>query len=167
MATPLDKIGISFQPFGCKLNGVPPNRTTPMANYVGIARSTFFRVKDEAAFRAAIDEIPGLGIYEQSDAAGNQVFAIHAGDNDGGGWPEWMIDEDTEEDIEIDLPQTLGQHLADDSVAILMETGNEKMRYLYGAAVAVDSLGNVERLSLDDIFERAAQTLKGEAGDWS
>lgn len=137
-----------------------------MANYVAVARSTYFRVKDEASFRSTIADIPDLGLYEHTTAAGIKEFAIHAADSDSGGWPQYFVDDVPDEDEPLDLTQILAPHLAEDSIAVLMEIGNEKMRYLGGHAVAVDSNGEVEHVDLNDIFQAASQTLKGTTGEW-
>jgi hypothetical protein len=70
-----------------------------------------------------------------------------------------MYDEETEENIELDWIEILANHLADDHVAVLMEVGTEKYRYLNGIAFAVNNKKEVIRISLDDIYEKAKETL--------
>jgi hypothetical protein len=84
-------------------------------------------------------------------------FAIHAGDSPGdGSWPNYDQDSDTE----IDLLNEISLHLSTEQVAVLMEAGAEKLRYITGSALAVNHLGRVVEVSLSDIYREAAETSK-------
>jgi molybdopterin biosynthesis enzyme len=48
-----------------------------------------------------------------------------------------------------------GKHLHDEDVAVLMEAGAEKLRYVSGWAVAVNSKGDLVEIGLSDIYEKA------------
>jgi hypothetical protein len=65
-----------------------------------------------------------------------------------------------EEDKEFDLTAELAEHLSKGQVAILMEVGAEKQRYLTGEAIAVNSKGRVVFLSLGDIYRKAAREFR-------
>lgn len=118
-----------------------------MANFYGEARTNYFHVKDEEAFLKAMEDVPGIDI--QSDANG---FVILGDDCDGyNTWYKWSID-----DEELDIPQMVAEHLADGEVAIFMEVGHEKLRYLSGSAVAVNSKGEEVIVSIGDIYKLAA-----------
>ena len=56
---------------------------------------------------------------------------------------------------EADLLTALATQLADDHVAIVMEVGFEKMRYLLGEAHAVNAKGERVSVELDEIYERS------------
>jgi hypothetical protein len=49
----------------------------------------------------------------------------------------------------------VARHLADDEVAIFMEAGAEKHRYVAGNAIAINSKGEIETVFLTDIYEKA------------
>ena len=118
-----------------------------MANYYGHARSNYFNVKDADAFRTWVSSTDGLAFLEKGNS-----FAIYSDDGDCGGWPSDRFDEEAQDHVDFDLPIELSKHLQEGSVAVLMEVGAEKMRYLVGYAQAVDSDGQVETISLDDIY---------------
>jgi len=133
-----------------------------MANYYATARSNYFAVKDEQAFRdwAAL---LGLTILEPdlraTTANGVRRFGLCPGyDSDPGSWPTSLYNDTTGEDDDIDFSDQLSAHLADDEVAILMEIGNEKLRYLNGWAEAVNSKGETVVVTLESIYE-SARTL--------
>ena len=84
-------------------------------------------------------------------------LAIRSGDStDGGSWPSY----DMEADTEIDLVAELAQHLPKGEVAVLMEIGAEKLRYLTGIAIAVNYKGRAAVVSLDDVYRKAARTFR-------
>ena len=123
-----------------------------MANYFGSARSNYFKVKSETAFLAAMNEVPDIEVHTGKD--GTVCVLVSGGDY--GGWPTSTWNEDTDDIIEIDVPTIVSEHLADDEVAIFMEAGAEKLRYIVGYAVAINSKGEREEVSLYDIYELAA-----------
>lgn len=126
-----------------------------MANYYATARSNYFAVKDEEAFKDWVMSV-GLEVYEQITPGGSTLFMIAPSDmDDCGAWPSGREDKD-DEWVEIDLLDELSVHLADEHVAVLMEVGNEKLRYVNGFAQAVNNKGEYVQLSLNDIYEKAA-----------
>jgi len=122
-----------------------------MANYVGYARSNYFRVRDEAAFLTWVETLPGV-VARREDGSPER-FALLVEEGDDGGWPNWRYDEEGE-DEEIDLHAELAGHLAEGEVAVLQEVGAEKLRYLVGYAVAVNHRGEKLAVSIDDVYER-------------
>lgn len=159
-----------------------------MANYAANARTNKFRVKDVDALvadvaRAGISiveqERPGVPVYgdielvrRNSQIDGSERVALFASE----GWPSF--DEDSvadrlglEEDQPVpDLPDSLhmivSRHLVEGEVAIFVEVGVEKLRYLGGVAVAVNDRGETRRVDLDDIVELAKEiTPEGAAVD--
>jgi hypothetical protein len=126
-----------------------------MANYYGNARSNYFHVKDEEAFLAAMEKLPDIEIHRSNNDEG--AFCILGCNADGAGWTQWMWDEEIEDDVEVDLPGVVSEHLVDGEVAIFMETGSEKLRYLVGWAEAINSEGERESISIDGIYELAGR----------
>ena len=55
-----------------------------------------------------------------------------------------------------DIMDVVAKHLVDDWVAIFMESGAEKVRYVSGYAVAVNNKGGRETVSLHSIYPLAA-----------
>ena len=129
-----------------------------MANYYATARSNYFAVRDEKAFRVWTTLL-GLTILEPTHhdkvSDGIPRFGIAPGDFDEGGWPTSIYHEDTDVCEDIDVAGQLAVHLADGDVAVLMEVGNEKLRYVAGSAVAVNHKGETTSVDIDDIYQAA------------
>ncbi|HTL66184.1 MAG TPA: hypothetical protein VL200_00850 [Lacunisphaera sp.] len=126
-----------------------------MANYYCSSRSNYFRVKNATAFRHWAESL-GIEVHEKLGTAG--YFAVFpARDDDTGAFPN--TNPTTEK--EIDFAAELSAHLADGSIAVILEVGAEKLRYLHGHAVAVDFRGKRVQVFLDDIYELAARTFPG------
>jgi hypothetical protein len=135
-----------------------------MANYYATARSNYFAVKDEKAFREWT-ALLGLTILEPTHhdkvADGIRRFGIAPGNgDDSGGWPTSIYHENTDECEDIDVSELLAAHLANDEVAVLLEVGNEKLRYVSGSAVAVNNKGKFVLMELNDIYHKARRLGK-------
>jgi len=124
-----------------------------MANYEGTARSNYFKVKDADAFKAWCLGC-SLEFFESAEHDG--LYAIASADPDGGGWPSQRDDSAGNELEEFDLVDELAGHLAGNSVAILMESGHEKLRYVTGIAIAVNAKGKSIQIALEDIYDKGA-----------
>lgn len=118
-----------------------------MANYIATARSNYFRVKDSAAFQMWCEE-RRLSCWQKEDH-----WAIQPKDHSG--WPNVTATTDEE----FDLLEELHGHLQEECVAILLEVGSERTRYLCGYANAVRGGKDFEllHLSLDDIYAQAEE----------
>jgi hypothetical protein len=124
-----------------------------MSNYTSKARSNYFRVKNADSFLAwaAIRDVE-----------------VHPGKEEGyyGIFPQAGLGEfpstDASGDEEIDFPLELSGHLADGSIAILMEAGAQGENYIQGYALAIDSKGVRVTVSLYDIYELVKAKLSGE-----
>ncbi len=93
-----------------------------MANWHGSARSNYFRVRDEEAFLAWVEDLPGITAHPKG-CGGEKTFCLL--EEDGEGWPSvrslevpvirtaplGAAYEDFEE--EIDFPGELSAHLAE------------------------------------------------------
>ena len=130
-----------------------------MANFYGTARSNYFQVKDVEKFKAWVESIPSLALIEKQDI----LFAIYSDCPDSGCWPsgKYVAEYDEEGAVvsedwqDFDLTGELAEHLKDGEVAVLMEAGAEKLRYISGWAVAVNHLGETVHVSLDGIYDLA------------
>lgn len=126
-----------------------------MANYVGSARSNYFRVREEAAFLSWVETLPGVVVCREDDEP--ERFVLLVEESDDGGWPNWRFDERTESEEEFDLYSELAEHLAEGEVAVLQEVGAEKLRYLVAYAVAINHRGEKLAVSIDDIYEKVRE----------
>jgi len=135
-----------------------------MANYEAACRSNYFRVKDEQAFRAwakarnleIFPSGPDREFCDQYDEVSEvsdhqQSFMISHED---GTWPVFFYD-DNDKDCECDVVEELAQHLHPDDIAVLMEAGHEKLRYVCGHAIAVNAKGETVAIHLSDIYDKA------------
>lgn len=117
-----------------------------MANYNCTSRTNYFRVKDEAAFKAWADS-SSLTVIKQGELVG-----LLPGDyTDDGSFPTY----DGENDEEIDFMHELSKHLAPGQVAIRVEAGAEKSRYVVGRADAINANGEEVGVSIEEIYEKA------------
>ena len=123
-----------------------------MANYYASARSNYFRVKDSQAFEKWVESIPELGIFTKQDDE-STLYAIYDDGGDSCGWPSMVFDEEGGDYRDIDLTEELAEHLVEGEVAVLIEVGAEKLRYLVGNAVAVRSDGAIIHLNLNTIYQ--------------
>lgn len=125
-----------------------------MANFYGSARSNYFEVKDNEVFEKEMARLPDVTVITQGELVG-----IMVDDGDSGCFPSWQYNEDDEidmEDNEIDIADIVAGHLVDGAVAIFMECGAEKLRYISGWAQAINSKGECKTISLNDIYDVAA-----------
>lgn len=150
-----------------------------MANYAANARTNKFRVKDADALVADIarfgvsvveQKTPGVTVYgdielmrRNTQADGSERIMLFANE----GWPSFDEDSvasrlDLEEDEALpegsdSLHMIVSKHLVEGEIAIFVEVGAEKLRYLGGTAVAVNHEGETRRVDLDDIVDLAKE----------
>lgn len=127
-----------------------------MANYYGVFRSNRFRVRDPKAFLAWADTIYALELHHEADG---RYLLLQSEWSDGAGLPSTREVGDDDEDL--DFITELAGHVAPGAVAVVIEAGSEKLRYLTGLAWAIrggdrPEDADVERIGLDDIYEIAA-----------
>jgi hypothetical protein len=125
-----------------------------MANYYSSARTNYFRVKDVDAFNVWVKEFEdnhGVEVVDKED-----TFAILF-DGESGVPNSREVDGDYDH---IDFMDELSKHLADDEVAILHESGAEKLRYINGFAIAINNKAERRVISLDDIYTFAKELGK-------
>lgn len=125
-----------------------------MANYTATARSNYFRIVDRAAFDEWLETVAyqELTVLETEDPL---VVGLNATNGDCSGFA--MEYEDLDEQPQ-SLLAGLAQHLAEGEVAVLVESGSEKCRYVTGYAVAVTRDANepggfrMLEVSINDIY---------------
>ncbi len=128
-----------------------------MANYYATARSNYFSVTDEPRFLEDMQTLPDVSVHTR-EPEGEQPrrFCLLADQGDGGGWPCYRETADGEGE-DIDIADLVSGHLAAGEVAIFMEAGAEKYRYVSGHAIAINAAGDTCQVGLSDIYELAAQ----------
>ena len=126
-----------------------------MANYYESARSNYFKVKDIEAFEKELEMVKSLEVSKsESHNDQRRDYVCLLSDNENG-FPFDYYDESLEDYVEIDWEGIFARHLKDDSVAIIIGAGAEKLRYIRGYAYAFNNKGETRFLSLDDIYEMA------------
>ncbi len=126
-----------------------------MANWYGTARSNYFKVKDADAFKAWVDSLSDCVLIER-----NGLYGFYSECPDSGGFPSQRYDDETEDYVDIDMVGELSAHLVEGEVAILMEAGAEKVRYISGWSLAVAWDARTLGVNLADIYEK----VKAEFG---
>jgi hypothetical protein len=123
-----------------------------MANYYGVARTNYFKVKDLDGLKKALEPF-------SLKLCGKEGFVALLDDHgDGGGWPNFALTEDGE-DIEFDATVHICPFMEDDQVLVIMEAGHEKYRYVNGWAEAYNAKGERVGITLDDIYAKAAEAF--------
>ena len=85
-----------------------------------------------------------------------QMLVGFLGEDDKGSLPHFREDENTGVDLDFDdFLQELAKHLVDGWVAVMVEVGAEKLRYVTGYACAVNSKGKIKTVSIDEIYKKA------------
>jgi hypothetical protein len=125
-----------------------------MADWYGTCRSNYFRVKDVDAFNEFCAEHEARPI---SDGDGRVGFIS---DDQYGGIPNRY---DEEQDEFIPITESLAEHLAENQVCVILESGAEKARFITGQAIAIAWTGERTDLSLTDIYKQAQDEFGGDA----
>lgn len=124
-----------------------------MANYYGTSRSNYFKVKDTEAFIAEMSEL-NVEVWNDRD---DERVGIYVEDGDSNTWPNDKYNEETQDYDDIEMTKVVAGHLVEGEVAILEEIGAEKLRYLCGYALAVNSKGETREVSLSNIVDLARE----------
>lgn len=123
-----------------------------MANWYGAARTNYFRVKDPEAFKRWLSDFEVVVIEKDGR------YGFYSND-EYGGFPSYRHNDETGEYVDIDLANELSGHLVAGEVAVLIENGAEKLRYLSGWAQAVASDGRTVAVNLSDIYDKAKEAF--------
>lgn len=137
-----------------------------MANYCCITRTNYFHVKDPDAFCEFMKRViaeDSVDVWEEKDSDGSPVFGFGCYGSIFGVNMQPNNDDDCECDWE-EFVHGLSDHVADDDAVIIMESGNEKMRYIVGSASVVTST-DYEYMDIASLaVKKASQMLKNP--DW-
>jgi len=125
-----------------------------MATYYESARSNYFLVKDIDAFKQELEPIKSLDIKIEKRDNKDYVCLLNENEN---GFPWDAYDDILGEYVELDWEGIFSRHLQDDSVAIIMGAGSEKLRYIHGYAIAFNNKGETKVLHLTDIYNLAKE----------
>jgi len=128
-----------------------------MANYYGSGRTNYFKVKDKEKFEYFLFSIGGLSLIE--DGKGRVGFLVKT---ESGDLPLEVYNDETDIVEEVDVLAELATHLEDGEVAVYQTVGAERLRYLVGYAVAINSKGEKVSVSINDIYKLAQEELGGE-----
>ena len=132
-----------------------------MSNYYAHSRSNYFKVKNVDEFKAFCDKIGVEMIKSMFDNEDNFVGFVCSLDAGGGGIPSSVYDKDTDVCTDFDICEEVSKHLLEGEVAVFIEISHEKLRYLAGNATAVNWKGEVEQITLNNIYEQAVENLGG------
>ena len=125
-----------------------------MADWYGTSRSSYFLVKDVEAFKEALAPFEVQVMVHPV----RPEFVMLVGAQEYGDFPSYGVTEDNEE-VELDFQKLFSEHLVEGQVAILMEAGAEKLRYITGYACAYTWDGRFAQVSLSDIYQRVEEDL--------
>lgn len=137
-----------------------------MANYERTARTNYFRVKDREKFidfaKHLKSESGNVRVTMRDEPGKEWRFALGCD----GGIDGLFIheDDDPEEAYELFLAG-LQNHIAEDDAVIILEVGNENLKYVTGLATIVTSKA-IEYLDLTEIAKRRAAKMLGNP-DWT
>jgi hypothetical protein len=125
-----------------------------MANYVEMARTNYFKVKEDRIedFQVWADTM----LVEVVDNWKEGTVAILMDE----GVPSFLLDEQ-DEMVEIDFVGDLSEFLADGEVAVIEGVGYENLRYLSGFALAVNNKNEQRHISLTEIYKLAQELGEG------
>lgn len=128
-----------------------------MANYCGMFRSNYFKVKDVKKFREFVDQYPCEAIemrVDGEDDSNRPSDVAIMSQCDG-------IPSNTHEDSDNGhFLNELPKHLVDGEVAVFYEVGNEKLRYLVGCSIAVHSSGKMISSYIEDVYKKMRRSFK-------
>ena len=129
-----------------------------MANYCCVVRTNYFHVKDPVAFKEFMKTVAAddyINVWDEKDKDGNQVFGF------GCYGPIYGIvtDDDINDDYD-GFVSGLAELVAEDDAIIIMESGNEKLRYLVGSALVITSK-QIKYMQIEALAAEAAAKMLG------
>ena len=134
-----------------------------MANYCCAVRTNYFHVNDPDGFKQFMDKVYGcedaVDVWEEKDKDGETVFGFGCYGAIAG-----LVGDDDEDDCEYDaFVDGLQKYVADDDAIIIMESGNEKLRYVIGSATIITSK-KYEYLDIASLAAARAAEIIGNPG---
>lgn len=124
-----------------------------MSNYSATSRSNYFKVKNKEKFKELCDRLE-VKMIERDDLVG------FISKNEDGSLPYTIYNPETEDWEDISICQEIALHLCKGQVAVMVESGAEKHRYIGGYAMAVNSDGEEESINIDQIYDLAKKLGK-------
>ena len=124
-----------------------------MANYYGTSRSNYFKVKNKEKFKE-LCAVLDVEMIERDDLVG--FICSHSED---GSLPSYVYNEKTQDHEDINLCQMIAPHLRKGQVAVMVEAGAEKHRYVHGFALAVNWQGKEESVYTGQIYDLVIKNL--------
>ena len=128
-----------------------------MANWIGVARTNYFRVKDDDAFCAEMENFGGVEVWTQPNDP--KLFGLGFEE---GFWPSAYYDSENDDGTDVDFVGIVGSHLEPGQIAVFQVAGSEKLRYITGYAVAVNHEGKTVEINIDDIYRLAEKAFGSE-----
>ena len=153
--TPLDRIR-TYKPViikcieDCAYFNCIEEKERLMANYYGSSRTSYFKVKDEAAFKTWADSLDGVHVGRQETEKEGVLFCLLAQDTDSGEFPCTQYVEEDDEFVDSDFPEGIASHLEEGWACTIIEVGAEKLRYVQGYAAVVTSEGVIKSIELNE-----------------
>lgn len=139
---------------------------------ISLIRTNYFRVKDEESFRNLMARVYGcedtVDFWPAKDKDGNTVFGFGCyGGISGVRNAEEDEDGDVEETSYDEFLDGLQKCVAEDDAIIILESGNEKLRYVTGYATIITSK-DIQTLDLTTMAkETAATMLNNPESEWT
>ena len=138
-----------------------------MANYYCTVRTNYFHVKDEDKFRDLMSRVYGcedeIQLWERKDKNGKTTFGF--GVYGGIAGLRSADDEDEDDNAYDEFLDGLRECVVDNDAIIIMEVGNEKMRYVVGTAEIITSK-KCEYIELSELAIQKAEEMIGVT-DWT
>ncbi len=127
-----------------------------MANYYASARTNYFNVKDGEAFTKTFNAIPEVEVIREHSSEDTGKYGLLCTGE--AGFPSWIYNEDDGDETEIDIMKMVSEHLIDaDEIAVFLEAGAEKLRYIIGSAFAINGEGDGRFVDLNLIYDMAKE----------
>ena len=123
-----------------------------MADWYGQSRSNYFRVKDPKKFKSLCARWGIEAITKEVN--GETLHGFLEGNDNNGALPNYRARGSVDLDFD-DFCKELSKMLVDNEVAVMMECGAEKLRYLTGCAIAINNKNKSVGVHLEDIYEKA------------
>jgi hypothetical protein len=124
-----------------------------MADFYGTARTNYFKVKDLEAFKAFVDSLSCCVLIEKDGR-----FGFYS-DDQHGSFPSTICNDETGEHETVDVIEVTAGHLAEGEVAVFMEAGSEKQRYISAWSEAINHKGERVSINIDEIYALAEREL--------
>ncbi len=124
-----------------------------MANYMGVARTSYFKVTDEAKYQELFSHLVGEDNIEDFTEKAKDGTLWHGF----GAYSSIYYnngDEDSDWDSIDEFVEELQKILTDDTAFVYMESGHEKLRYVCGDLIVATKNGGIHYDSLESMAKK-------------